>query len=90
MAIQLTAEQERRLQTVVDSGAYPSTEEALDATVSAIEEASVHGFDGTQEELDALLLEGLNSGEPILADNDFWRRFAASTDQMLADHRARR
>ena len=31
MAIQLTLEQEQRIQAVVNAGAYPSTKEALDA-----------------------------------------------------------
>jgi Arc/MetJ-type ribon-helix-helix transcriptional regulator len=65
MAIQLTPEQEQRIQAVVNAGAYPSTQEALDAAVAAVEFAATPGFEGTQEELEALLLEGLNSGQMV-------------------------
>ncbi|HXP86433.1 MAG TPA: hypothetical protein VN841_17020 [Bryobacteraceae bacterium] len=94
MAIQLTPEQEQRIQAVVNAGvypssAYPSTKEALDAAVAAVEIAAAPGFEGTQEELEALLVEGLNSGEPVEADKAFWNRLRAETDQMAAEHRAR-
>jgi Arc/MetJ-type ribon-helix-helix transcriptional regulator len=89
MAIQLTPEQEQRIQAVVNAGAYPSTEEALDAAVAAVEIAAAPGFEGTREELEALLAEGLNSGEPVEADEAFWNRLTAETDQMVAEHLAR-
>jgi Arc/MetJ-type ribon-helix-helix transcriptional regulator len=88
MAIQLTPDQEQRIQAVVNAGAYPSTEEALDAAVAAVEIAAAPGFEGNQEELEALLVEGLNSGEPIEADEAFWNRLRAETDQMAAEHQA--
>ena len=90
MASQLTPEQEQRIQAVVKAGAYPSTEEALDAAVAAVETAATPGFDGTQEELHELILEGLNSGEPVEADEAFWDRLTADTDRMVAEHRARK
>jgi Arc/MetJ-type ribon-helix-helix transcriptional regulator len=89
MPIQLTPEQEQRIQAVVSGGAYPSTQEALDAAVAAVEFAAAPGFEGTQEELEALLLEGLNSGEGIEADEPFWNRLRAETDQMVTEHHAR-
>ena len=57
MPIQLTPEQEQRIQAVVNAGAYDSTEEALDAAVAAVEIAAAPGF------------HGLNSSEPTHADN---------------------
>jgi Arc/MetJ-type ribon-helix-helix transcriptional regulator len=39
MSIQLTPEQEQRIRTVVNAGAYHSAEEALDAAVAAVEVA---------------------------------------------------
>jgi hypothetical protein len=87
MAIQLTPEQEQRI--VVNAGAYPSTEEALDAAVAAVEIAAAPGFEGTKAELEALLAEGQNSGEPVEVDEAFWNRLRADTDQMVADHQAR-
>ena len=90
MAIQLTEEQEQRINAVVDAGAYPSTEEALDAALAAVESASAQGFEGPQEELDELLLEGLNSGEPVEANDEFWNRLTANTDSMVTGHEARK
>lgn len=90
MALQLTPEQEQRIRAVVNAGAYPSAEEALDAAVAAVETTAAPGFEGTQEELEALLLEGLNSGELVEADEAFWNRLTAETDQMVAEHQARK
>ena len=58
-------------------GGYPSTEAALNAALSAIE--------GPEDELNALLLEGLDAGESTDAV-DVWQRVTAQTDQMLAEH----
>jgi Arc/MetJ-type ribon-helix-helix transcriptional regulator len=46
MAIQLTPEQEQRIQAVVQAGAYRSAEEALDAAVAAVECVASAGFEG--------------------------------------------
>ncbi len=90
MAIQLTPEQEQRIQAVVNAGAYSSAEEALNAALAVVETAAVPGFDGTPTELNALLLEGLNSGEPIEADDAFWNRLRAETDRMATEYQARK
>ena len=90
MSLQLTPEQEQRLRTVVNAGAYRSPEEALDAAVAAVEIAAAPDFEGTQEELEELLLEGLNSGEPVAADESFWNRLKEETDTIAAEHLARK
>lgn len=90
MALQLTPEQEQRIHAVVNAGAYPSAEEALDAAVAAVETTAAPTFEGTQEELEALLMEGLNSGEPVVADEAFWNGLRAKTDQMVAEHQTRK
>ena len=90
MSIQLTPEQEQRIRTVVKAGAYHSTEEALDAAVAAVETAAAPDFEGTQEELGELLTEGLNSGDPIEADDTFWTRLRAKTDTIAAQHKTRK
>ena len=82
MSIQLTPEQEQRIRTVVNAGAYRSAEEALEAAVAAVEIAAAPDFEGTQEELEELLLEGINSGEPVEADRAFWNLLRAETDEM--------
>jgi Arc/MetJ-type ribon-helix-helix transcriptional regulator len=87
MAMQLTSEQEQRIQAIVNAGAYASVEEALDAAVAAIETAATIDFEGTQEELEALLMEGLAS--PELSEEVFWERLTKDTDRMIAEHQAR-
>lgn len=59
---------------------YPSTAEAVDAAVAAVETAAVSNFEGTQAELDDLLIEGL---KPVEADEAFWKRLTGETDQMV-------
>ena len=70
MTIHLTPEQERRVRAVISRGAYESVEEVVDAALAAVEQRTVPGFAGTQEELDALLGEGLASKE--LMEDEFW------------------
>jgi len=90
MSLQLTPEQEQRIRTVVDAGAYRSAEEALDAAVAAVEIAAAHNFEGTPAELEELLAAGLNSGEPVPADEAYWNRLRAETGQMARGHLARK
>jgi Arc/MetJ-type ribon-helix-helix transcriptional regulator len=90
MSLQLTPEQERRIRTVVNAGAYSSAEEALDAAVAAVEIAAAPDFEGSQEELEKLLLDGVNSGEPVEADESFWNRLKVETDTIAAEHLARK
>jgi Arc/MetJ-type ribon-helix-helix transcriptional regulator len=70
MTIHLTPEQERRVRAVISRGGYESVEEVEDAALAAVEQRIVPGFAGTQEELDALLAEGLASRE--LTEDEFW------------------
>jgi Arc/MetJ-type ribon-helix-helix transcriptional regulator len=90
MPHQFTPEQERRIQAVVNAGAYPSAEEALNAALAVVETVAVPDFKGTQYELEILLLDGLNSGEPIEADDGLWNRLARETDRVAAEHEARK
>jgi Arc/MetJ-type ribon-helix-helix transcriptional regulator len=85
MAIQLTPEQEQRVQAVIERGAYESVEEVVDAALAAVEQRSVPGFAGTEEELDALLAEGLASKE--LAEDEFWSSVNAQTNALLREHK---
>jgi hypothetical protein len=55
----------------------------------ALENAVAPGFEGTQEELEELLLEGLNSGEAAEADESFWNRLSAETDIIAAQQKSR-
>lgn len=89
MSIQLTPDQERRVQSFVDSGLYTSAQDVVDAALAAVEQAT-RGFEGTPEELEELLLEGLKSGEPVEADETFWNRLRAETDGLAAEHQARK
>ena len=85
MAIQLTPEQEMRIQAVVSAGAYPSAQEALDAAVTAVEMAAAPGFEGSSDELENLLTRGLASQE--LSEEEFWNSVERETGAMLAAHR---
>ena len=76
MSMQLTPDQERRVESFVDSGLYTSAQDVVDAALAVVEEE--------------LLLDGLNSGEPIEADESFWNRLRAETDGMLAEHEVRK
>lgn len=87
MPIQLTAEQEQRIQAVVDGGGYRSAEEALDAALSVVESAATPRFDGTDSELESLLLDGLRSKD--LTEDEFWESADLETNSMLAAHKAR-
>lgn len=89
MAIQLTPDQEKRIQAIVNAGGYPSAEEALDAAVAAVEIAAAPGFEGTQDELEVLLLEGLNSGEAVEIDEAYWNHLRAETDGLAREHLSR-
>ncbi|MFN7924530.1 MAG: hypothetical protein U0Q16_30795 [Bryobacteraceae bacterium] len=89
MPIQLSPEQEQRLQAVVDTGVYPSAEAALDAALAGVENTALHGFEGSPQELEALLSEGLE-GEPIAADEAFWGQLFHETDGMVSEHLTRK
>ena len=90
MATRLTPEQERRIQTIVEAGAYHSAEEALDAAVAAVEIVSAPGFDGSANELEELLREGLDSGEAVDADDEFWKGIRNQTDAIAEQHHTRK
>ena len=86
MTIQLTPEQERRVQDVISQGSYESIEQVVDAALAAVEQRVVSGFAGTQAELDTLLAEGLASRE--LPEEEFWCSVNTRTEAMLAEHKA--
>ena len=88
MAIQLTPEQEHRLHTVVESGAYGSIDEAINAALKVVETGVDLGFEGSEDELNQLLAEGMSSGE--LTEEEFWRSVDQETDAMLVAHQPRK
>ena len=88
--LQLTPDQERRIQSLVDRGVFPSPEQAVSAALLAIEQVVPEGFEGTPKELEALLLEGLSSGEPIPVDDAFWARLDKETDEMVREYESRK
>ena len=55
-----------------------------------MEIAAPPGFEGTQDELEELLLEGLNSGPAVEATGDYWNRLRSETDGMAVEHLARK
>ncbi len=86
MAIHLTPEQERRIEAVIRHGAYRTADEVVEAALAAVEQHALPGFSGTQEELDHLLREGLESRQ--LTEDEFWGSVDKQTDGLLAKHKA--
>ncbi len=86
MTINLTPEQESRLQALLSRGAYESVDEVVEAALAAVEQRTLPGFAGTPDELDALLAEGLVSGE--LAEEEFWDSVTRRTDALLTQHKS--
>ena len=89
MASQLTTEQEERILAAVNAGIYPSAKAALDAAIDSVHSAPAPGFEGTPQELHELILEGINSGEQVVADEAFWNRLIEDTDHLIAAHQNR-
>jgi len=87
MPMQLTPEQEHRLQAIVNAGAYSSVGDALTAALIAVETAAHPRFEGRAGELDELLAEGISSGE--LTEAEFWTSVDRETDAMLAAYKPR-
>ena len=87
MTVHLTTEQEQRIQAFIHSGAYETVQDVADAAIAAVEQRAVLGFDGTEAELETLLLEGMDS--PELPDDEFWGSADHATDAMLAEHTTR-
>jgi len=88
MAIELSLEQEQRIQAIVKAGAYCSAEEALDAALAAVEAAAAPGFEGSEPELEGLLLEGLASRE--IEEGEFWNSVDRETNATLDAHKSAR
>ena len=60
-------------------------EKALDAAVTAVEIAAAPGFDGSQEELERLLMDGLASKE--VSEQEFWGSVDDETNAMIATYK---
>jgi Arc/MetJ-type ribon-helix-helix transcriptional regulator len=86
MAIHLTQEQERRIQAVINRGAYESVEEVVEAALAAVEQRIVPGFSATQEELENLLAEGLAAR--VMTEDEFWDSVDKRTDALLKKYKA--
>jgi Arc/MetJ-type ribon-helix-helix transcriptional regulator len=86
VTINLTPEQESRLQALLSRGAYESVEQVVEAALAAVEQRTLPGFAGTPDELDSLLAEGLASGE--LSEKAFWNSANQRTDALLTQHKS--
>ncbi len=84
MRIPLTPEQERRISSITERGDYDSVEEVVEAGLSALEQRTIPGFEGSQEELEALLLEGLAS--KTLSETEFWDAVHRKTAKLIEEH----
>lgn len=88
MAIQLTPEQERRIQSVIDRGVYGTVEDALEAALAALEDRTISGFQDTREKLETLVTEGVASGE--MSEAKFWAAAKTERSEMLEGYKRRR
>jgi Arc/MetJ-type ribon-helix-helix transcriptional regulator len=88
MTIDLTPEQERRIQAVILRGSYESVDAVVEAALAAIEQRASLGFHDTEEEMEASLAAGLASKE--LTEDEFWETVNKRTDAMLADRQSDR
>jgi hypothetical protein len=70
-----------RVRAVIGRGAYGSIEELVEAALAAVEQSSAPGFEGTQEQLDALLVEGLASEQ--LNEDEFWSSVTTRTTTLV-------
>lgn len=61
MTVHRTPEQERRIEAIIDCGAYSSIDDVVEAALIAVQERAAPSFDGPEEELEALLLQGIKS-----------------------------
>ena len=87
MTVNLTTEQEQRIQAIIHSGAYETVQDVVDAAISVVEQRAVPVFDGTEAELEALLLAGMDS--PEIPEDEFWSSVDHDSDAMLAEHKVR-
>ena len=85
MTVHLTPEQEQRIEAIIHSGAYRTIEDVVEAALTVVEQRAVAGFDGTEEELEALLIAGVNSAE--IPEEEFWISVDQATDAMLTEHK---
>jgi Arc/MetJ-type ribon-helix-helix transcriptional regulator len=86
MTINLTPEQESRLQALLSGGAYQSVEEVVEAALTAVEQRTLPGFAGKPDELDGLIAEGLASGE--LAEQEFWNSVDRRTNALMTPRKS--
>lgn len=81
MPIELTPEQERRLLEVLESCRFSTPEEAL--------EAALGHFEGSIDELNQLITEGLKSGPSVEVNDAFWLQLDHKTNGLLQELRHR-
>ncbi len=80
MTITLTPEQEQIIQEQITSGKYSDPSDLISQALQLLLER-----DKANKKLESLLIEGLDSGEPIAATDDWWENKKASlTDQHQA------
>ncbi len=80
MIITLTPEQEQLVQTQLARGKYLDLNELITRALQLLIER-----EQALQQLETMLVEGLDSGEPIAATDDWWDQKRAS---LLAQHQA--
>jgi Arc/MetJ-type ribon-helix-helix transcriptional regulator len=86
MIINLTAKQEQQIQAMISRGFYDSVDDVVEAALFAVEQMTIPNFEGTQQELEALLAKGLASKQ--LSEDEFWASVNRRTDAIRAEYKA--
>jgi len=60
-------------------------EDVVEAALTAVEQRAAPGFEGTEDELEALLVAGVNSAQ--IPKEEFWASVDQTTDAMVAEHK---
>ena len=88
MAIVISERLEKRIQAVVDAGAFSTPELALEAAVELVEAAAENDFERSPEELGAVLKQGFDS--KLMSEEEFWKAADAEIEEILAVRTAAR
>jgi hypothetical protein len=72
---------------MIHRGAYQTIEDVVEAALTAVEQRASPSFEDTDDELEALLLAGVNS--PEIPEEEFWASVDQTTDTIIAEHKIR-
>jgi antitoxin ParD1/3/4 len=72
MTIHLSGDREQFVCSLIQAGRYASEDEVIDDALRLLQKAVEHAMKVREKRNDALLLEGLDSGEAIPVTKEYW------------------